>query len=300
MVRKEQITKVGDGLLVLAPAKINLCLLIAGKRNDGFHDIETVMAKIDWYDEILIEAGDRRGIELICRGAFWAPEGEDNLIHRAATMLLESCGMTADVKITLTKNIPAGTGLGSASSDAAGTLVGLNQFLELDAGTKNLNRLAGELGSDVPFFLNGPMALCTGRGEKIKKLCQIFDFRAMLILPDVSVSTKDVYANYEHDAAFYEQFSGPMRGHIEKNRIDLVTDMCTNMLEKSCFGLYRELSDLKAKTESLVRGPVCLSGSGSAMYFIAAGKVEKMTEHERRKLEESINCRTIIVRNNRW
>jgi len=215
-------------------------------------------------------------------------------------MLLEWCGITADIKITLTKNIPAGTGLGSASSDAAGTLVGLERFLELDTGTKNLNQLAGELGSDVPFFLDGPMALCTGRGEKIKKLRQNFDFTAMLILPDVSVSTKDVYANYEHDAALYERLSEPMRRHIEKNRIDLVTDMCTNMLEKSCFGLYRELGELKAKTEFLVRGPVCLSGSGSAMYCIAAGADEERAEHERRKLEESINCRTIIVRNNRW
>ncbi len=84
MDSREQITAVGDGLLVLAPAKINLSLLIAGKRPDGFHEIETIMAKIDWYDEILIQSGCQAGIELICQGPHWAPAGKENLVYRAA------------------------------------------------------------------------------------------------------------------------------------------------------------------------------------------------------------------------
>ena len=83
MDSREQITTVGDGLLLLAPAKINLSLLIAGKRPDGFHEIETIMAKIDWYDEILIQPGRQTGIELICNGPHWAPAGKENLVHQA-------------------------------------------------------------------------------------------------------------------------------------------------------------------------------------------------------------------------
>jgi 4-diphosphocytidyl-2-C-methyl-D-erythritol kinase len=87
MYYKEQINSLKDGLSVLAPAKINLSLLIAGKRPDGFHEIETIMAKVNWYDEILIEKTQNPGIELICTGPYWAPKGQDNLVFRAAEML---------------------------------------------------------------------------------------------------------------------------------------------------------------------------------------------------------------------
>ena len=112
MDSREQITVVGDDLLVLAPAKINLSLLIAGKRPDGFHEIETVMAKIDWYDEVLLQPAGRTGIEFICDGPQWAPPGKDNLVYQAAKSLLQSCGLTNSIRVRLTKNIPAGTGLG--------------------------------------------------------------------------------------------------------------------------------------------------------------------------------------------
>jgi len=91
MAGKEQITIVGDGLLVLAPAKINLSLLIAGKRPDGFHEIETVMAKVNFFDEILIQQGQKAGIELLCKGPNWAPQGKENLIYQACEMLLANC-----------------------------------------------------------------------------------------------------------------------------------------------------------------------------------------------------------------
>jgi 4-diphosphocytidyl-2-C-methyl-D-erythritol kinase len=220
MVDKEQITTVGDGLLVRAPAKINLSLLIAGKRPDGFHEIETVMAKVDFFDEITIEPGQKSGIELICTGPCWAPEGQENLVYRACELLMNSCGSCADVKVTLRKNIPAGSGLGSASSDAAAAILGLNDYLGSSLSRTQLMKLAPKLGSDVAFFFGGPLAFCTGRGEKIKKLDKNFDFSALLVLPDVSVSTKEVYANYEHNLALYDRLSGQMNGHIEKNRIN--------------------------------------------------------------------------------
>src|SRR4030042_4437850 len=130
MVIKEQFETHGNGLLVRAPAKINLSLLIAGKRPDGFHKIETIMAKINWYDEILIEPGQKTGIKLLCKGSCWAPLGKDNLVYKAAELLLDSCGMQTNIKMTLNKNIPAGSGLGSGRSDAAATLMGLNKYLD--------------------------------------------------------------------------------------------------------------------------------------------------------------------------
>jgi len=299
MSDKKQFENVGDGLLVRAPAKINLSLLIAGKRPDGFHEIETIMAKVDFFDEILIEHNDKAGVELVCKGPLRAPEGKDNLVYKAADMLLKSRGQPTGIKITLTKNIPAGSGLGSASSDAAATLIGLNKFLNLGLSKIQLAELAAKLGSDVAFFLDGPLAFCTGRGEKIKKLEKDFSFSAFLVLPDISVSTQKVYANYTHEPALYERLSSEINGLVEKNRIDLVTETCANMLEKSCLSLYGQLAELKARLESLGVDSLCLTGSGSGMFWGFQEKDEKKADGYRRKLEE-IPCKSIIVRSTRW
>jgi 4-diphosphocytidyl-2-C-methyl-D-erythritol kinase len=311
MLNRDQFETIGDGLLVRAPAKINLSLLIAGKCPDGFHNIETIMAKINWYDELLIQStkcetsptggqGQKTGIELTRTGPEWAPEGEENLVHKAAKMLLESCDRRADIKITLTKNIPAGSGLGSASSDAAAILLGLNKYLDLQLPNAELVKLAARLGSDVAFFLDGPLAFCTRKGEKIKKLDENFVFLALLILPAVSASTKKVYANYKHNPALYKKLSARINNLLGKNRIDLVLKMCANMLETSCFSLYKELADLKAKIESSGLRPLCLSGSGSTMFYIIDnGDIEKGRKKQN-ILDKQTGCKAVLVSNNKW
>jgi len=298
MTDREQINVLDDGLLVLAPAKINLSLLVDGLRADGYHEIETIIAKVDLFDEIFIEPGTRSGLELVCTGAYPAPQGKANSICRACELLLKESSSKANLKITLTKNIPAGSGLGSASSDAAATLLGVNRLLKLGIGSEHLSELAAQLGSDVPFFLNGPLAFCSGRGEKIKKLEQDFNFLALLILPDVTVSTKRVYTNYRENRRFYELLKTQINSHIDKNRIDLAAAMCANMLESACFSLYEELAELKEKIESSVLGPWCLSGSGSAFFSIVEGRNTAIFMKE--KLEEVIGCKSVIVSSIGW
>lgn len=296
----EQISVLKDALSILAPAKINLSLLVAGKRPDGFHEIETLMAKVSWYDEILIQPGRRAGIELICEGPCWAPPGEDNLVYQAAKLLLEHCHMDVDVRIILRKNIPAGTGLGSASSDAAAALIGLNHYLKLNLDERYLFALAAELGSDVSFFLNGPLAWCTGKGEKVEKMCEIFKFVALLILPDISVSTKMVYKNYAHNPDLYRKLSEQINLLLKEKKIDLVVKMCTNMLQESCFDLDRSLAELRETVESLGIGPCCLSGSGSAMFCIFESGDEQKAVQCQRRIKQQTGCESIIVRNNNW
>lgn len=300
MVCKEQITEVGSGLLVRAPAKINLSLLIAGKRPDGFHEIETIMAKVDFFDEILIRQGAQSGIELICTGPQWAPQGKDNLIYQACETLLAYRHSSVPLRITLTKNVPAAAGLGSASSDAAATLIAVNSFLSLGVEPKKLSEMAAGLGSDVPFFLNGPLAFCTGRGEKIKRFNKNFDFLALLALPDVSVSTKRVYENYRHHPDIYEKLKVQINSNIMKSRIDLIPKLCANMLEGSCVSLYRELGELKGQIEGLGIGPMCLSGSGSAMFCIIGDRDEEKARQYQNSIEKHTGCKSIIVSKNRW
>ncbi len=300
MIEREQITTIENGLSVLAPAKINLSLLIAGRRPDGFHELETIMAKVNFFDELLIQKGCTTGIELICKGPQWAPDGRDNLVYRAAKLFLGHCCIQADLSITLNKNIPAGSGLGSASSDAAAALIGLNEFFRTSLCHEVLTTMAAKLGSDVAFFLNGPLALCRGRGEKVKKIEENYDFLTLLLLPNVSVSTKMVYGNYRHNQDLYEKLSSQINGYIRKNRIDLASKMCANMLEKSCFDLVTSLAELKRSVESLGIKPCCLSGSGSAMFCIIENNDEEKARHYKCIIEENIDCKSIIVSNIRW
>jgi 4-diphosphocytidyl-2-C-methyl-D-erythritol kinase len=313
MATSKQFTKAGDGLLVRAPGKINLSLLVAGKRPDGYHELETIMAKINWYDEILIEPGRKKGIELICKGPYEVPAGENNLVYKAAKLILgkaksknekgkskkKSGWQEAGVKITLTKNIPAGTGLGSGSSDAAGTLMGINRFFKLGFSKKKLMELAAKLGSDVAFFLGGPVAMCTGRGEKVKKIDKC-EFGVFLVVPNVNVSTQRVYANYRHDSAKYGRLHKEINGYIEKKRIDFVCELCANMLQESCFELHPELKELKKRIERAGIRPLCLSGSGSSMYCVINNRNEEGVKAYRENLARDFSCGSVIVNNNSW
>jgi len=274
MTPKSQFETIGQGLLVRAPAKINLSLLIAGKRDDGFHNIETIMAKVDYYDELLINRADTPGIHLTCTGPHWAPEGPENLVYKAARLLCDYCGLEPSLKLTLTKHIPAGTGLGSASSDCAATLIGINHLLDLGLPKSTLSNLAAKLGSDVAFFIYGPLSYCTGKGELIQELEAFFDFKAILILPDISISTPKVYRTYVHNRDIYAQLHQEINGYIKENRIDFAAKMCANMLLESCFGLERGLAKAKERIELKGIGPICLSGSGSALYCLVDSNID--------------------------
>ncbi len=300
MTQAAQFETLDNGLLVRAPAKLNLSLLVAGKRPDGFHELETVMAKVDWFDEIRIEPGTGKGIELLCNGPHWAPTGPDNLVHRAAEMIFAIWGRTPDVRLVLTKNIPAGSGLGGASSDAAAALTGLNRYFDMSLSDGRLAEAAAELGSDVAFFLGGPLAFCTGRGEKTRDLPGPLDFTAVLVVPELNVSTAKVYANYVHDAPTYRHLSRQTNDHLKKNRIDLLAEMCANMLETSCYAVFRKLGELKEAIEALGVGPVCLSGSGSTLFFLVDAAEQRPPELLQDLIASKTGCRSTVVRNNRW
>ena len=300
MAEARQFERVGDTLLVRAPAKLNLSLLIVGKRPDGFHEIETVMAKIDWYDEIRIEPAREAGIEFVCQGPRWAPNDRTNLVYRAAELIFRESGRSPRVRLTLVKNIPAGSGLGSASSDAATTLMGLNTYLDLGLPRDRLAEMASQLGSDVAFFLGGPLAYCTGRGEEIAELTGNYPFTALLILSDINSSTKEVYANYRHDPALYGRLHSAITAFLEENRIDLVARLCANMLESSCFQVYEELGELKKSVASLDVGPVCLSGSGSTMFIICHEENQAHLDNTRDVLMRETGYGSTVVRNNTW
>ncbi|RUL87400.1 4-(cytidine 5'-diphospho)-2-C-methyl-D-erythritol kinase [Tautonia sociabilis] len=196
------IRPIAGGVQVLAPAKLNLFLEVLGKRPDGYHELETLMVAIDLHDTLSFEADDSGRIALKCDDPA-LPTGPENLVVKAAELLRREAGPEGvsrlGARIALSKAIPAQAGLGGGSSDAAATLAALDRLWELNTPADRLRELAGQIGSDVSFFLDTPAAVCRGRGERVEPLSldpesSPIDFHAVLVCPPVGVRTPDVYA----------------------------------------------------------------------------------------------------------
>ncbi|MBI3996774.1 MAG: 4-(cytidine 5'-diphospho)-2-C-methyl-D-erythritol kinase [Candidatus Omnitrophica bacterium] len=179
-------------LRLRAPAKLNLYLRVLGKRPDGYHELETLFERIDLADELTFEAHPHE-VQLTCSDPTLSC-GEDNLVLKAARALQRQSGTQHGARIQLTKRIPIAAGLGGGSSDAATTLLGLNGLWRLHLKHATLAELAATLGSDVPFFLsNASYAVGRGRGERCEALPQIARLSHILVVPNATLSTKDVY-----------------------------------------------------------------------------------------------------------
>lgn len=173
------------------PAKVNLLLKILGKRSDGFHELLTIMQAIDLCDEIQVWKKNN-SIELTCQDPV-VPTDEKNLMVQAAQLFLEQAEITDGVGMHLEKKIPTAAGLGGGSSDAAHTLLALNELFDYPLSQNDLWQIASGLGSDIPFFLKGGAALCEGRGEKVTSIEHSADFCLILVNPSLPLSTKEVY-----------------------------------------------------------------------------------------------------------
>src|SRR2546430_3028541 len=188
---------------LLAPAKINLHLRVFGVQSDGFHPLLSWMSTVGLFDTIDVEES-ANGIALTCDDPS-IPCDAQNLVCRAAQLMLDArgnaqpfrVGAAHGLKVHLTKRIPAGGGLGGGSSDAARMLLGLNRFLGMEYPIEKLAPLAAQLGSDVPFFLHGPSSICMGRGEIVHPIARPAPRWAVLMLPEIAMSTPRVYQVFD-------------------------------------------------------------------------------------------------------
>lgn len=180
-------------LTLNAPAKINWFLFIKGKRDDGYHDILSLLQCISLYDSITLkESASSDDIEVVTDSPI---PYKENLIYKAAIALKDRASTQKGVRITLKKDIPIAAGLGGGSSDAAYTLMGLNKLWNLNLNKNQLHDIAISLGSDVPFFLNGYSAIIEGRGEKVTPALLKTAYTLLLLKPDIEVSTESAYSN---------------------------------------------------------------------------------------------------------
>ena len=260
-----------------APAKINLSFEIKGRREDGFHEIETLMAPISLADRLTIERSQAtNGIQFSCDDSS-LPSGDDNLVVRAARLFRKKTQSREGIEIVLEKNIPHGAGLGGGSSDAATTLLGLNELFETRLEQKALVALAAQVGSDVPFFILGSAATCRGRGEIVEPARLPVRFNLLLVKPDFGVPTPWAYGRWKGS----RQLPGVEYAPQEFSGVRFVNDLERPVFEK--FVLLGYLKTwLRLQPEVSV---ALLSGSGSTVFAVLRDGADRDLVAERIRAE---------------
>ncbi|KPK57720.1 MAG: hypothetical protein AMK73_09875 [Planctomycetes bacterium SM23_32] len=261
-------------LSVRAPAKVNLCLEVLGRRPDGFHEIRTVMQAVSLFDEMDFRLMPEGRVELSCPEGD-VPTGEGNLIVRAARLLQRRYAVEQGAAVTLRKRIPVGGGLGGGSADAAMALLALRELWGVEAPPGELGGLAAELGSDVPFFLHGGAALCEGRGERVTPLPVRGPMHFVLVMPGVRVSTAAVYSAAGRRLTGQGPASDNVVEALREGDVELLGSCLRNDLQEAAFSLCTDLRaiwDLLVEAGRQIGARGCLlSGSGSSFLVLVAG-----------------------------
>jgi 4-diphosphocytidyl-2-C-methyl-D-erythritol kinase len=243
---------------IFAPAKINLSLRILGRRNDGFHEIETLITPISLYDQIEIQR-QSRWVDFRCDDAS-IPRNNDNLVVRAAKAFLKATKQKGGVAIQLTKKIPHGAGLGGGSSDAASTLLALNRVFETNLPREALAEIAETIGSDVPFFIFESAAVCKGHGEIITPLKLKRRFSILLLKPDFGVASAWAYSCWQKSKRI------PSISYVEQQ---FGGQTFVNDLERPVFEKFVFLAELKMwLLKQPEVGAALMSGSGSTIFAV--------------------------------
>ena len=247
-------------LIVKSPAKINFGLNIVAKRDDGFHNIETIFYPIGLHDILTFEKAD--SFSFSCNNKLIQGD-RNNLVIKAIRWIEQYSGVALHLKVTLEKNIPIGAGLGGGSSNAANTLLAINELYDLHLEMVILNKFALQLGSDVPFFLNPVPSFATSRGEILSPISFKIDKPILLINPGIHISTKWAYKN------IYPQAPGFSLSKLDNSvlqNIPLLLKSVVNDFEEVVFASHPELNDIKTKMYELNAEFVLMSGSGSTIF----------------------------------
>ncbi|HEX79020.1 MAG TPA: 4-(cytidine 5'-diphospho)-2-C-methyl-D-erythritol kinase [Dehalococcoidia bacterium] len=259
-------------LTVMAPAKLNLTLEVLDRRNDGFHEIRSVVQTIDLCDRIVFRPGDR--ITFKCHAPGWLLE--ESLVSRAAALLKDVSGHTEGASIDISKKIPLLSGLGGDSSDAAAILIALSRLWKLACPPGELARLASQLGSDVAFFLFGGTALMQGRGEVVSPLPPLPGMWVVLLVPDVPRSAGKTGRLY--DSLKKEHYSD---GQATEDLVALLTRGGDVMAENLCnafecvaYDSFEGLGGYRQRFLEAGAGGVHLAGSGPALFSLFRDKAE--------------------------
>ena len=251
---------------VRAHAKINLYLNVVGKREDGYHNLQTIFHSISLHDDVIISKQRTKDITVHCEHP-GVPSDARNLAHRAAQCLSDAVGGIGGIAIDIHKRIPVAAGLAGGSANAAAVLHGVNELFGLGFTQETLLRFGAQLGADVPFCLHGGAALGLGIGNQLTRLPALPDLPLLLLNPGIEISTGAIFKKLNFPLTKREKNGIIIRTYIEKGDILSIGKNLYNLLEVPVFSEHPEIAVLKTE---LSTQPGCygalMSGSGATLF----------------------------------
>jgi len=273
-------------LRLKSPAKVNLKLEILRRREDGYHELRTILQKISLYDTLSVSLKKKKEISISTDHPS-LPIGRGNLVYQAAQLILKKSGYKCGLHIDIRKEIPLGAGLGGGSSNAATTLKALNQLLEIGFPTKELLKMGLGIGADVPFFLFDGAAVATGIGERLKKI-ELPDLWYVFINPNFEVSTRWAYQNF---ILTKRHFHFNLQGFVKTP--EEISRLLWNDLEGVVSYKYPQIERMKKMLLSAGALGALMTGSGPTVFGVFSGKRE--AEKAFKKLEDKVRRRGWII-----
>ena len=276
---------------IKAYAKINLGLDVVGRLENGYHEVKMVMQTVGIYD--VLDFQRTAGGIVITTDSGELPTNEDNLIYKAAKLMIEKYHITEGVKIHLEKHIPIAAGMAGGSTDAAATLKGMNRLFDLGCTLKDLMELGVNIGADVPYCVMGGTALAEGIGEKLTPLAPAPDCYVLVAKPDINVSTKYVYEHLDAQEIRKHPDIDGMVEAIAEESLQGILDRMENVLETVTVSAYPIIQKIKDRMKELGAINSLMSGSGPTVFGIFVEK--DMARRAYDKLEEEQLAKQIFL-----
>lgn len=273
-------------------AKINLGLDVLGKREDGYHEVRLIMQTIRMYDQLDMRKSVEPGIHLTTNKKY-IPVDENNLVWRAAKLMMDTCGIIEGVSIHLHKVIPVAAGMAGGSSDAAATLVGMNRLFHCGLSKEKLMELGVQIGADVPYCVLRGTALAEGIGEKLTVLPPMPDCWILIGKPGISVSTKYVYTTLDLNTDTVHPDIDGMKKALEDGNLYGITERMGNVLQDVTIPAYPEVERIKEQMKTLGAVNAMMSGSGPTVFGIFDN--EEKAQKACQKLRESGSCQQVFL-----
>lgn len=273
-------------------AKINLGLDVLGKREDGYHEVRMIMQTIRMYDQLDMRKSVEPGIHLTTNKKY-IPVDENNLVWRAAKLMMDTCGIIEGVSIHLHKVIPVAAGMAGGSSDAAATLVGMNRLFHCGLSKEKLMELGVQIGADVPYCVLRGTALAQGIGEKLTVLPPMPDCWILIGKPGISVSTKYVYTTLDLNTDTVHPDIDGMKKALEDGNLYGITERMGNVLQDVTIPAYPEVERIKEQMKALGAVNAMMSGSGPTVFGIFDN--EEKAQEACQKLRESGSCQQVFL-----
>lgn len=263
-----------------AYAKINLCLNTVGKREDGYTELQMIMAPIDFYDTLEVKRSHQT--TLVINKSF-LPVNEKNTVIKAINAMKRHYDIDGEFECHLIKHIPSQAGLGGGSADAAAMIRILNRMMRLDLSVEEMCAIGKEVGADVPFCVQNQIALVEGIGEIITPFECTTDFSIFLVKPRVGASTAEVFHLVNFETVAHPD-CGKMQEALQQNNYEAILQSLGNSLEEATFSLIPELQDIKQELLDFGFDGALMSGSGSTIFGITKDKsILKDAQHHFQK-----------------